>query len=194
MALVSIPGLKDSLSDAPSTSADRAERSYPRNLSSGYDAYGLFGIIFFLEARVIAMKDFSYCNRCKSENEIGLKQCPNCGGRLVSSKKIRVMGVLLIVTGLFLCIMMGGLSIFFAGVILHAGEKGHHSFTGTPQQPAIIFGFFGVIFAIGLTSLVGGIWQIKTGKRNLKIQIATFILVALVIVGYWLIQAFIPHT
>ena len=140
------------------------------------------------------MKDFSFCNRCKVEYEIGLKQCPNCGGRLISSKRIRVLGVLLIVIGVFLSLMMGALSIFFAGIMLHGGEPGSSGkFNGTPQQAAIIFGFFGVIFAIGLTSLIGGILQIKTGKRNLKVQIATFILVALVILGYFLIQAIIPH-
>ena len=141
------------------------------------------------------MKDFSYCYRCKVEHQIDVKQCPTCGGRVVTSKRIRVLGVMLIVIGIFLTLMMGGLAVFFAGLMLHVGvPESTGNFTGTPEQAAIIFGLFGVIFAMGLTSIVGGIYQVRHGKRNVKVQIFTFILVALVIIFYWLVRAFLPHS
>src|SRR5882724_5406049 len=140
------------------------------------------------------MKEFSYCYRCKLENQAGFNQCAQCGGRVVSSKRARVLGVMLIVIGLFLALTMGGLTVFFASLMVHSGSPGSTgSFTGTPEQATAIFGLFGVIFAIGLTSLVGGIYQIKYGRRSLLIQIFTFVLVGLVVLAYWMLKAFFPE-
>jgi hypothetical protein len=39
-------------------------------------------------------------------------------------------------------------------------------FTGTTEQAQLILGLFGLIIVFGLTSIVGGLWQVITGTRN----------------------------
>jgi len=106
-----------------------------------------------------------------------------------------MLGWFLVVIGIFLALMMGGLTILIAGLAHNSGAPGAPAnFKGAQSQVAIIFGVFGVIFAIGMTSVIGGIYQIKYGKRNKKIQIMTFVLVGLVILSYFVVNAFIPHS
>ena len=82
---------------------------------------------------------------------------------------------MLVALGGFLVIFMGALTIVVGGIIFQTGEPGAGDrFTGGPEAAAFIFGIFGLVISFGLASVVGGVWQIKTGKANKKIMVVMF--------------------
>jgi hypothetical protein len=62
---------------------------------------------------------------------------------------------------------MTGIMILIANIMARTGKPGSTvSFSGGPLEAAMIFAVLGLVCVFGLTGLVGGIWQIKYGKRN----------------------------
>ena len=65
---------------------------------------------------------------------------------------------------------MTGLIILIAYIMAQTGKPGSTtSFSGTRMEAVMIFGILGIVWVFGLTSLAGGIWQARHGRRNKKL-------------------------
>lgn len=123
------------------------------------------------------------CPKCSFETTETLPKCPNCGSRLQSKAKVRILGWVLLVIGTCLVLFMSALGIYLAQLIARSGEPGQRtSFSGGPEDVAFIVAIFGLVISFGLASIVGGIWQIKYGKPNRKLMVAMFVVAAILFV------------
>ena len=123
------------------------------------------------------------CAKCSFETSESLSRCPNCGGRLQSARKVRILGWMLLVIGAFLVISMGALGLYLGRLISQTGDSTSTSrFTGGPQDVALIVGVFGLVISFGIASMAGGIWQIVYGKPNRKLMVAMFLVAGILIV------------
>lgn len=123
------------------------------------------------------------CAKCSFETSENLTRCPNCGGRLQSAKKVRVLGWLLLVIGAFLVIFMGALGIYLGQIITQTDQSASTTrFTGGPNDVALIVAVFGLVISFGLASMAGGIWQIVYGKPNRKLMVAMFLVAGILVV------------
>ena len=78
------------------------------------------------------------CAKCSFETSETVTRCPNCGGRLQSAKKVRVLGWLLLVIGAFLVIFMGALGIYLGQIITQTDQSTSTTrFTGGPNDVGI---------------------------------------------------------
>src|SRR5690349_8966120 len=80
---------------------------------------------------------------------------------------LRALGVVQIVLGGALMAGMAVLSWVMYGVINNNDPRASTKFTGTENDMMFMFAIFGLVFFIGFTSLVAGLWQVIFGKRNL---------------------------
>ncbi|HQU94466.1 MAG TPA: hypothetical protein PLK77_19370 [Pyrinomonadaceae bacterium] len=85
-----------------------------------------------------------------------------------SPTALRALGVVLLVLG---ALLMGGMAVLswvMYGVIQNSSDpRATTRFTGSESDMMFIFAIFGLVFFIGLTSFVAGLWQVIFGKRNL---------------------------
>jgi len=123
------------------------------------------------------------CPKCSFETTETLPKCPNCGSRLQSAAKVRILGWVLLVLGTVLVLFMGALGVYLAQLIARSGQPGQTtSFSGGPEDVAFIVAIFGLVISFGLASMAGGIWQIKYGKPNRKLMVAMFIVAGVLFV------------
>jgi uncharacterized paraquat-inducible protein A len=110
------------------------------------------------------------CYSCDYETVEPVIDCPRCGHLLRTARQVRRLGWVLAAMGLFLVLFMTGIMILIANIMARTGKPGStESFSGGPLEAAMIFAVLGLVWVFGLTGLVGGIWQIKHGKRNRKL-------------------------
>jgi uncharacterized membrane protein len=131
------------------------------------------------------------CAKCSFETTESLSRCPNCGGRLQSARKVRILGWMLLVIGAFLVIFMGTLGFYLGRIISQTGESTSTTrFTGGPQDVALIVAVFGLVISFGFASMAGGIWQIVYGKPNRKLMVAMFLVAGILFVIAKAIEVF----
>ena len=120
------------------------------------------------------------CPKCDFETSEVLAKCPNCGRKLQSAKKVRILGWVLVLLGSVLAIFMGGLGIILAGIIAGTGEPGATTrFTGGPEVILFTAAVFGLVILFGLVSIAAGAWQIRYGKPNSTLRIMMFVVAVL---------------
>lgn len=123
------------------------------------------------------------CAKCSFETNESLTSCPNCGGRLQSAQKVRILGWVLLLIGAFLVIFMGTLGLYLGSIISQTGESTSTTrFTGGPEDVALIVAVFGLVISFGIASMAGGIWQIVYGKPNRKLMVAMFLVAGILVV------------
>ena len=99
---------------------------------------------------------------------------------------MRVRGWLSLVIGLFLVGFMGTITYRLAPSLLLPGTRdGGGGFTGTAEQARLILGLFGLVITFGFFSMVSGLWQIVTGRRNKWIWIFMLALFIILILMAW---------
>lgn len=131
------------------------------------------------------------CAKCSFETNESISRCPNCGGRLQSARKVRILGWILLVLGAFLVIFMGTLGLYVGKLISQTGGSTSTTrFTGGPQDVALIVAVFGLVIAFGVASMAGGIWQIVYGKPNRKLMVGMFLVAGILVVIARAIQVF----
>jgi len=118
-------------------------------------------------------------------------KCPRCGRPLLTTKRVRVLGWVQFAMGLFLVGLMGAITYNVAPMMLQPGVEtaGGSRFTGTAGQALVILGLFGLVIIFGLTSMVSGLYQVKTGRRNKMIFVFMLAVFGVLMVAAWLIQA-----
>jgi MFS family permease len=129
------------------------------------------------------MDELRGCQKCGYETNEAAKRCPKCGGQMFSAKHVRRLGWVALAIGLLLVGLMGTITFKTAPLLLNPGlsTSGAQSEV-TREQVALILGLFGSVIVFGLISMVSGLWQIRTGRRNrwlIYITIAIFAVVAL---------------
>ncbi|HKO43485.1 MAG TPA: hypothetical protein VJU84_09350 [Pyrinomonadaceae bacterium] len=123
------------------------------------------------------------CPKCSFETIEAVPRCPNCGSRLQSAKKVRILGGLLLVIGTFLVVFMSILGVYLGSIISNSNDPGATTrFTGGPQDVMFIVVIFGLVIAFGLASIAGGIWQIIYGKPNRKVIVGVFVIAGILYV------------
>ena len=123
------------------------------------------------------------CPKCSFETSEVLAKCPDCGSRLQSARKVRILGWLLLLIGTALVLFMGTLGIYLGQIITQSdGSASTTRFTGGPNDVALIVAVFGLVISFGLASIVGGVWQIKYGKPNRKLMVAMFLVAGILFV------------
>jgi hypothetical protein len=96
-----------------------------------------------------------------------------------TAKMIRIWGWVLSFLGVLLCIAMAGLSFYLWRTIQYPGQSGGTAhWTGSAAMTTRTFQLFGTVFVFGLVSLVGGIVQARSGRRN-----GIFLVLMLLLVG-----------
>lgn len=126
------------------------------------------------------MNDFSTCTKMsrRTETEGLIPKCPVCGSRTLTSRRVRILGWLLILCGIILVGMMGTIMWNLSPSLSHPGEEiaGGSTFTGTAEQASFVLQLFWLVIVFGALCTVNGVWQIAKGKRNIVFMVATLLL------------------
>jgi hypothetical protein len=116
------------------------------------------------------------CPRCKFKPQQWVNDCPQCGQVIVSPRRVRTLGWLLIVIGAFLSVGMAAVGMAVARAIEGPGDPGATTtFTGTGEQMGMMFTLFAFVFLFGLVAMAVGGWQVRTGKQNPRLAGLAFI-------------------
>ena len=95
------------------------------------------------------------------------------------AKSNRARGWVLIALGPMLSIAMAVISFYLWRTIHYQGQLGSTSrWNGSSEMTARTFQLFGTIFVFGLVCVAAGIFQLRTGRRNV-----IFLILLLVLVG-----------
>ena len=136
------------------------------------------------------LEESSSCYSCGHVTNEAVSVCPKCGKRLRTAKQVRRLGWLQLAIGVFLIGLMGTITYNLAPALLQAGESTDGArFTGTPQQAQLILGLFGMVLVFGLGSILSGLWQIKTGRRNKWLFIIMVVLFVVLIAFSWFLRS-----
>jgi len=127
----------------------------------------------------LTMDQVLKCRKCDYQLTESVKKCPICGTVVITTGRIRVLGGIQLVIGLFLFFLMGTITISLLPMMAGGRDSG---FSGTQGQAALILLLFGVIIILGLTSIANGVFQLATGRRNKWIFVVALLLGLLIIV------------
>ena len=135
----------------------------------------------------------SSCYSCGHITHEVVNKCPKCGKRLRTAKQVRFLGWLQLAIGVFLVGLMGTITYNLAPLMLQAsdtvGTGSAARFTGTPEQAQLILGLFGMVIVFGLGSIVSGLYQIATGRRNKWLFIFMVVLFIGLILFSWFLRS-----
>lgn len=102
---------------------------------------------------------------------------------LAAQRSAKRRGAVLVVLGAFLAGMGAWLLWWMLPRLGHPGtEVGGSSFTGTPQQAMAIVAILGAVFLFGAIALGYGVWQVRTGRRNMAV-VAVMVVIAVALFG-----------
>ena len=121
--------------------------------------------------------------RCGYSMEGRAATCPKCGRKMSSSRTVRIYGTVLVLCGLFLLGLMGTITWTMWPMLMQPGAEtaGGSRFTGTADDAEMILWLFALVMLFGLVSLMTGLWQVTTGRRNRWVAIASLGLAAILI-------------
>lgn len=104
------------------------------------------------------MSEFSSCPKCGYQTTEAVAFCQQCGGRMLTSSKVRKLGWMAVIAGAFLVVLMTFIMIW--------ETKTDASWTGTAALWRYMMIEESVVVVLGIVGVLGGIWQIKHGMRN----------------------------
>lgn len=135
------------------------------------------------------MADTSTCTswRCGVVTPGLVATCPTCGARAVSSRRIRILGGVLIGLGLLLVGLMGAITYSLYPTLTRPGVdiSGAGRWTGTAEQAAMVLNLFWIIIGFGALCIVGGVLQIVTGRRNRIVMVLALLGAATILLYGW---------
>lgn len=128
------------------------------------------------------MTAVSTCPRpsCATRVEGNVPDCPNCGGKMLTPRAIKVRGWIILTIGIGLVIAMAVITANLYPLMSQPGVESASGsrFTGTESDVRMILTLFGAVAAFGVASIVTGGYQAATGKRNM---VLTWIMVAIAV-------------
>ena len=104
------------------------------------------------------MTEFSSCPKCDFQTSDAVTFCQQCGGRMLSSIKVRKMG--------WMALIAGGLLVVLMTFIMVWETTTDARWTGTAALWRYMMIEESVVVMLGVVGIVAGIWQIKHGMRN----------------------------
>jgi len=137
------------------------------------------------QPQITPVAEYKECFKCNFRGEVAQPNCPKCGKALRTSKNIRIRGIIQVVTGLFLIVMMAGLSIFIGTLLNKAAQDPSNAQKIGDQRLMLtsVYALFAVIALFGLNGLAMGTWQIVFGRRNKVFIWIMFVLLALILIA-----------
>jgi hypothetical protein len=100
-----------------------------------------------------------------------------------SKRWSRRFGGALFVCGLFITCLIGAVLYYTAPLLLRPFvDVGGTRSSGTAGQALFVLGIFGIVFTFGVTTLLYGLWQVKTGGRSKRVIYFAVGLVAVLVV------------
>ena len=111
--------------------------------------------------------------------------------RQPSERTVRRLGWVLLIIGIFLVGLMGTITWHLYPSMTHprVADASGSTFTGTADEARDALRIFGLVIAFGLLSIVNGLWQIVTGRRNIIVVGVTLATAALL---YFAARSFLP--
>ncbi len=112
--------------------------------------------------------EFRSCFKCRFEGNIAQDICPQCGKRLFTATNVRWRGFFLALIGLFLSGFMAAVAFFVSTLLMGAmnNPDSARKINNESSMLLMIYGIFGLVILMGMTSILMGIWQMVFGKRN----------------------------
>lgn len=134
------------------------------------------------------MADISTCTSgsCRAVTPGIVDKCPACGSRVVTSRRIRVLGWVGIACGLFLIAFMGYITLAMYPTLSNPGvpfDGGRWS--GTGEQGRMVLNLFYAVIGFGVLATAAGIWQVVTGRRHIVVIVVTLLAAGALIVQTW---------
>lgn len=126
------------------------------------------------------------CPQCGARLRMWLDTCSHCGKRLHADSVLRKWGIAYLILGFGLSVA-GAYSIWLVALdTLFGGDpRATMRFNGTPAQAAMIFGFLGFVFTVGVTVLAGGVFQVAYGRKSLFLTRVALVLYTLLWAAYF---------
>lgn len=115
-------------------------------------------------------EDLNTCYFCGHQTHQYRSRCPQCGRGMQTKRWSRRFGWGMLACGLFVTVLIAAVLFYTAPMLPRPGVSiGGARFSGTPGQALFVFAILGLVGAFGVTALLYGLWQIRTGRANLKI-------------------------
>jgi hypothetical protein len=93
----------------------------------------------------------------------------------------------LFVCGLIITCLIGAVIYYTAPKVLRSvAGIGATGFSGTAGQGLFVLGIFGIVATLGVTIMLYGLWQIKTGRRDKRViyfVVGLFAVLGLIAIG-----------
>lgn len=96
---------------------------------------------------------------------------------------------MLVIIGTILSAAMSTILIWFYGVMSQPWTSTTSTrFTGTSGDAALTYAILGLVLTFGLVVMGAGLWQIRFGRRNLRLMMLALyalLLVEVIYITYW---------
>jgi hypothetical protein len=126
----------------------------------------------------------SECFKCSFRGRVDRTACPRCGKRLYTESNIRMRGVLLIAIGIFLALFMGAIAVGVFLLLASVRDKDSVRRINDSLPMLIgVFGIFAAVIAYGVNSVVMGLWQAITGRRNKALIWLMWAMLSVMLIG-----------
>lgn len=126
---------------------------------------------------------FRQCFNCNYESVTAEEICPKCRrNKFFTSNNIRVRGVVVILSGLFIAGLVGGIAVF-VGMLLLGSDNDPSSARRLAENEATllaIYAFFALLICVGLYFVAVGGWMLAFGKRNRVLVWIMWVLIVVV--------------
>lgn len=133
-------------------------------------------------------EDLSTCWRCGAQTFRYVSSCPKCGAGMLSRRWARRFGGVLVLLGLPLALGVGWLLWWMLPMLMNPGvEFTSGRFGGSPAQARMVIAIMSAVTVFGLLTIGNGLWQLVTGKRNLKAVAAMLVVAGGLFVFAWLL-------
>lgn len=129
----------------------------------------------------LAETKFRVCQKCGYEANTAETKCPNCGKPLLTQTRLRTLGAIQLICGVFLVVMMAVVISNLYPTLTQA-RGAASGFTGTETQAKQILALLGLVFAAGVSFSLAGIWQIIYGRRSRPLVWISFLVILAVVI------------
>lgn len=115
-------------------------------------------------------EDVSTCYKCGYATHKYISQCPQCGASMQSKRWSRRFGWMLFACGLFITCLIGWVIFYTLQLMLRPGASvSGMRFGGTAGQAVFALSVFGTVLTFGVTTMLHGLWQVRTGRRSKRV-------------------------
>jgi hypothetical protein len=115
-------------------------------------------------------EDVSTCWACRHQTHQFVSHCPQCGASMQSRRWSRRFGGVLVLCGAFITAVMAAVLSYSVPRLLRPGvDIGGTRFMGSASFSLLVLGIMGVVLTFGVTTLLYGAWQVRSGGRSLRV-------------------------